>query len=1016
MMPRKTLFLLLSLLPVTAPALDRATADALFQRQVYAVAAEAFRSQIDDGGLADDASARLGLADSAWRLGQAERARDAWSEYLLRHVGGPDETRALLGLSRARARSGEAAGAVKAARQAEANAGGDQRWKAGLLAADALYEEGLYLEADQAYQAVGERYARQLEEPAYIPYARGWCLVKLAQLPHRGPDASVDSDADSRTALRHGAELFGQVPHAAGAARFEPSSAYQQAECYYLLGDYDAAAKGYQAFEARWADDPLTPAARYSLAWCRFQQGQFKEAATAFHRFAVVHAEHPLAPWGLYLAGVSLARGHDLDLAESAYQVCLRQYPDSPVAERCRYGLAWLATMRKDYANAADAWALFLKDQPDSDLAASATFLLADAQYQQERYAGAHDQYLALLKRWPKDPLAEDALYYAANASLALGEDDRARDELQQFLRLRPGSGYALEARRRLGDALYAGGQLAAAEGAYQDLRRQSPGTVEAAQAALGLGWVSFSRKDWPAAAQRFKVAGTELPLADAAEAWLRGGDSLFNLGDHAGAQALYRLGTREGGPKDLRAQCHLGAGWCAYRQKDFAGAYGEWGNAKDVADDAQLRSEAAYWMGWALFRQGRWDEAAAGYAQLVVDFPQSHLVPDALVQQANSLQNGGHCDQAVALYQKVAQDWPTHPKAADALHGLQLCYSALGRDEEAVAAAKSFLKSHADAAIAPQVQYQVAEHYLARKDYATAEKELDTLKASYPKSAVDLAATYWRGEARFKNLKFNEAIQDWKDLVSREPGHPLAPRALFRTGLAWYRLQEYGQAEAAFRQVLDAYGNTRDVAADARFNLGMTYKRMNRDADAVTAYQAVVQDYPDSELASMARIRIGYIYEDAGDSVRAAEAYRALAAADKGKLGAEAQYLLGDCLLAQKRNGEALLAYDAVGQAFPAEGGWVVTALAKSGELLESMGRDKDALERYERIVKLGGDPTWTASAQRRMDLVRARLGAAAPEKAPKKAATPKPAKPRSKKAAPKPGAAGADADGDQP
>jgi TolA-binding protein len=987
MMPRLPLLLSLALLPSAVPALDRGVADALFQRQAYAVAAEAYRAGIGDGGLETDGSARLGLAESAWRLGQADRAREAWSEYLLRHVGGPGETRALLGLSRALARGGDAAGAVKAARQAEANASGDQRWRAGLLAADALYEEGLYLEADQAYLGVGQRYSGQLDEPAYIPYARGWCLYKAAQLPRRGTEpAAPDSDADSRTALRHGAELFGQVAAQADAGRFAPSAAYQQAECLYLLGDYEAAAKDYGAFEGRWPDQPLVAAARYSLAWCRFQQGKYQDAATAFHRFAVVHADHPLAPWGLYLAGVSLARGHDLDMAESAYQVCLRQYPGSPVVERCRYGLAWLATMRHDYATAADDWQQFLQDAPDSDLAASATFLLADAQYQQQRYAAAHDQYLALLKRWPKEPLAEDALYYAANASLALGEDARARDELQQFLRLRPGSAYALDARRRLGDALYAAGQLPGAEAAYQALRRDAPGTPEAAQAALGLGWVAFSRKDWAQAAARFKVAGGELPVApgsgqaSAAEAWLRAGDSLFNLGDHAGAQALYRLGTRDGGPKDLRAQCHLGAGWCAYREKDFAGAYGEWGNAKAVADDKELRAEAAYWMGWALFRQGRWDEAAAAYAQVAAEFPQDHRVPDALVQQANSLQNGGHCDQALPIYQHVAEAFPTHPMAADALHGLQLCYSALGRDEEAVAAAKAFLKAHADAAIAPEVQYQVAEHYLARKDYVTAEKELDTLKADYPKSSVDLVATYWRGEARFKNLKFNEAIQDWKDLVARQPDFPLAPRALFRTGLAWYRLQEYGQAEATFRQVLDAYGNTLDVAADARFNLGMTYKRMGRDADAVTAYQAVAKDYPDSELADMARIRIGYIYEDAGDSVRAADAYRALAATNKGKLGAEAQYLVGDCLLAQKRSGEALLAYDAVADAFPAESGWVVTALAKSGELLETLGRDKEALQRYERIVKMGGDPTWVASAQKRMDLVRARLGLPAP------------------------------------
>jgi TolA-binding protein len=980
-MMRIHLLLCSTALLASAPlaAMEPDAADTFFRHQAFGVAAEAYGSAVlgPDGG--ESPEARLGLAESAWRQDQSTRARDAWQAYLARHVGGPEETRALIGLSAALDSLGDHSGAAKAAQGAETQAPAGEGWHAALLAADALYDGSQFQEAEAAYRQAGERYAGQLDEPAFIPYARAWCLLRWAQLPRRA-SGPADADGDSLAALGRAADLFSQVAALKGGARYAPSALYQQAECRYLAGDYEAAAGGYQEFEKRFGMDPLVAAARYSLAWCRFEQGQYKEAATAFHRFSVVHADHPLAPWGLYLAGVSLARGGDLDLAESAYQVCLQQYPGSAVADRCRYGLAWLATSRKDYVAAATAWATFLKDDGQGPLAASGTFLYADALYQLGRYAAAHEQYLGLLSGWPKDPLAEDALYYAANASLALGEDGRARDELQQFLRLRPNSSYALEARRRLGDAQYADGHLDAAEQAYQDLRKLAPGTREAGEAGLGLGWVSFSRKDWAAAAARFKDAGAELPVEEAAEAWLRGGDSLFNSGDYAGAQALYRLGTREGGPKDQRAQCHLGAGWCAYRQKDFPGAYGEWGNAKAVADDPELRCEAAYWMGWALFRQSRWEDAATAYAAVTTEFPDSHLVPDALVQQANSLQNAGQYQQALGLYQKVADQWPTHPKAADALHGLQLCYSALGQEDQAIAAAKSFLKLHADSSIAPQVQYQVAEHYLNSKDYGTAEKELDTLKAEYPNSVVDITATYWRGEARFKNLKFNEAIQDWKDLVARAPQHPLAPRALFRSGLAWYRLQEYSQAEATFRQVLDSYGNTKDVAADARFNLGLTYKRMGRDSDAVEAYQAVARDFPDSELASMARIRIGYIYEDAGDYAKASQAYRDLAAADKGKLGAEAQYLVGDTLMEQKQNGEALLAYDAVGQNFPAETAWVVTALAKSGEVLESMGRDKDALERYERIVKLGGDPTWVDAAQKRMDILRSHLGLAAP------------------------------------
>ena len=174
------------------------------------------------------------------------------------------------------------------------------------------------------------------------------------------------------------------------------------------------------------------------------------------------------------------------------------------------------------------------------------------------------------------------------------------------------------------------------------------------------------------------------------------------------------------------------------------------------------------------------------------------------------------------------------------------------------------------------------------------------------------------------------------------------------------------------------------DVAADALFNKGMTFKRMHQDPEAVAAYQQVIQSYPQSPLANMARIRIGYTYEDAGDYAKAIAAYSDLSASDTGKLGAEAQYLVGDCNAEQKKTGEALLAYRQVVDRFKDQPAWVVTALAKIGELEEAQGHDAKALEAYQQIVTQGGDPSWVDSANKRMALIKARMasrgGATAP------------------------------------
>jgi TolA-binding protein len=995
---RMSPILLLLALVRPAPAMDRSAADALFDRQAYAVAAEAYRSLLRAAPAPeDDAAERLGLADSLFRLGQIERSRQAYEDYLDRHSVGPGQGHALMGLARACADLQDYSGATTAAVAAGAVLPDAGAWRAVLLDAEALYDSGRFAEAEAAYIRLGQRWPGK-PEPAYVPYARAWCEFRIGsplKRPAEGPGAVPSSlsggaaaagEAGSKpatvpldkelAALARAADLFGQSVAIDPTGPYAPGARYQQGECFYALGRWSAAAKAWREFQDRYPDDALAPAARYSLAWCLFEQGQFNDAATVFHEFSVIYADHPLAAWALYLTGVSLARVNNLDLAESAYRLCLRRYPGSAVSERCQYGLAWLATMRKDYVAAADAWTSFLTQWPASPLAPSASFLLADSQYQQGRFAAAHSQYLDLLKRFPRHRLSEDALYYAANASLALGEWSQAVDEFQSYLLARPDSAFALDARLRLADCEYASGRMQEAQSGYKALRAGSPGTPAAARAEAGLAWVAFSGGDWELAAADFKTAADELPGEEAGTAWLRAGDALFNAADHAAAAAAYHQATDRRFSRGLRAQAHFGAGWAQYRLKAFALAYGEWGQARDLAPDDTLQSEAAYWMGWALFRMGRFADAALDFASVAAKHPRSYLVPKALVQEANSLHNAGQDQQALVLYQKVADQWPKLPSAGDALHGLQISYNALGQDDLAVAAARAFLKSNADSDVAPDVQYQVAEHYLNLKDWPQAEKELDLLKSQYPGSKEDLTATYWRGEARYQDLKFNDAIQDWKDLVARAPQNPLAPRALFRVGLAWYRQQEYAQSENAFRQVLDDYGNTPDVAADARFNLGLTYKRMGRDPDAVAAYQAVVRDYPDSPLADMARIRIGYIYEDAGDFPKALDAYRDLASRNRGKLGAEAQYLVGDCLIDLKQSGEALMAYDAVTTNFPGQGAWAVTALAKGAEILEAQGRYKEAMARYEKIVQSAPDPSWAASARQRIALMRQRLG----------------------------------------
>jgi hypothetical protein len=75
------------------------------------------------------------------------------------------------------------------------------------------------------------------------------------------------------------------------------------------------------------------------------------------------------------------------------------------------------------------------------------------------------------------------------------------------------------------------------------------------------------------------------------------------------------------------------------------------------------------------------------------------------------------------------------------------------------------------------------------------------------------------------------------------------------------------------------------------------------------------------------------------------------------------------------KHEKEALAAYARVAADFPTEPSWVVTALAKMGEVHEQMGKPALAIEDYKKIVRLKGDPAWAASARQRIKLCEERI-----------------------------------------
>jgi tol-pal system protein YbgF len=89
----------------------------------------------------------------------------------------------------------------------------------------------------------------------------------------------------------------------------------------------------------------------------------------------------------------------------------------------------------------------------------------------------------------------------------------------------------------------------------------------------------------------------------------------------------------------------------------------------------------------------------------------------------------------------------------------------------------------------------------------------------SYPTSRYVPNALYWTGESFYAQSQWDQAILGFKDVVARFPRH--------------------------------------DKAADALLKLGMSYEKLNDTENARFHYEALIEDFPASRSAGMARQRM---------------------------------------------------------------------------------------------------------------------------------------------------------------
>ncbi len=472
------------------------------------------------------------------------------------------------------------------------------------------------------------------------------------------------------------------------------------------------------------------------------QKERFTDAADVYRRFAREEPRHRRAPSLQARAIDAYLAGGFADLALEGKREFVAAYAiggpfwqgrtaaDAPeVVAQLKSHLTDLAKYHHaraqagggagEYAQAARYYRDYLQSFPDDPSAADTRYLLADALFESGDFREAALEYERTAYGYPAGPRSASAGYAALVAY----------DRHEQAL---PEDGRAAWRRAGIDSQL----RFAATFGDHPEAPAVE---LRAAQQLFNLGEHAPAAE----AAARSLVHVTPLDLAAERTAWNVVGDSRFELGEFAAAEAAY-----------AQVLSRLPAG-------DAARGSIEERLAASIYQQAEAEQRA-----------GDTEAAVAGFLRVAQAAPGSSIRVNATYDAAALLLAGEQWERAIPVLQEFRREFPEHPLAANVPRDLATAFLGAGRGREA-ADELTLVADDAreDAAVRRAALIESAELYEKAGDLAAASRAWERFVERYPEPFEDA----WAARGKLAGLYVEAgdlaaAGRVWERFVAANP------------------------------------------------------------------------------------------------------------------------------------------------------------------------------------------------------------------------------------------------------
>jgi TolA-binding protein len=449
-------------------------------------------------------------------------------------------------------------------------------------------------------------------------------------------------------------------------------------------------------------------------------------------------------------------------------------------------------------------------------------------------------------------------------------------------------------------------------------------------------------------------ASGASAATDEAGRLWLVAERAFEDRLNSVARVSLERLIERH--PSDPRVgQATLLLGKVRFAERQYEPALAAFRQARGMTPPPGEPEEARYWEAETLFRLGRFDAARGAYDGLIAANAASKFAPDAFYGLAWSELELKHREPAIKAFQQLIAAYPDHPSVPPATFYLARTLVDAKRYDEALPLLKGYLERHPTSKLVPDALYLQGVARIAAGERAEGTADLRAFVAAHPQHELANQARRQIVDRLLKDGRKEELAEEYKTLMAQSPHTP-----------------------------------------EAVYDAGFIATRLGRPRDADLAWAALRKEFPDHPLAARASLELAQSAFGRGSFKDTVVLARGATKSEDTAIRAQAQLLIGESELKQKRAGPALTAFQAAAEAAGSDDPAVrYRALAGAGLALEEQGKLPEALRYYDQVAADCPDKELRAWARSRKSAVAAQIK---PTPKPTPAAKPSPAKPASK------------------